>query len=51
MNAYFPRNCPVRERTGDGVPVGRCWYHLGKDGNTCPRHGDVSKETWMAFKL
>ena len=32
-------NCPINERSGDGVLVGRCWYHL-KDG-VCPRHGDV----------
>lgn len=35
-------NCPINERTGDGVLVGRCWYYL-PDGVTCPRHGDVSK--------
>lgn len=33
-------NCPVLERTGDGHPVGRCWFHL-PDGKTCPRHGDI----------
>jgi hypothetical protein len=33
-------NCPINERTADGVLVGRCWYHL-PDGKTCPRHGDV----------
>lgn len=36
-----PNNCPVQERTADGRPVGRCWFHL-PDGKTCPRHGDVS---------
>ena len=36
-------NCPIRERTGDGVPDGRCWFHL-PDGKTCPRHGDVTIE-------
>ncbi len=35
-------NCPIRERTGDGVFVGRCWYYL-PDGVTCPRHGDVTE--------
>lgn len=34
-------NCPIRERTGDGVSVGRCWFHC-PDG-ICPRHGDVNK--------
>jgi len=38
-----PNNCPIRERTADGVSVGRCWFWLG-DNETCPRHGDVSKE-------
>jgi len=42
LQAHFPENCPIREQTADGVPVGRCWFHL-KDGKTCPRHGDVSK--------
>jgi hypothetical protein len=36
------RNCPVRERTADGVSVGRCWYFCPE--GVCPRHGDVSKE-------
>lgn len=35
-------NCPIMEQTGDGVTVGRCWFHL-IDGKTCPRHGDVSQ--------
>jgi hypothetical protein len=35
-------NCPINERTGDGVLVGRCWFYL-PDGKTCPRHGDVSE--------
>lgn len=34
-------SCPVNEQTADGVPCGRCWYHL-PDGKTCKRHGDVS---------
>lgn len=38
-----PNNCPINEVTGDGRPVGRCWMWLG-DNQTCPRHGDVSKE-------
>jgi len=33
-------NCAVRERTGDGVSVGRCWCYVG-DKDVCPRHGDV----------
>ena len=37
----FTGNCPIRERTADGISVGRCWYHL-PDKKTCPRHGDVS---------
>lgn len=36
-------NCPINEQTGDGIVVGRCWFHL-PDGKTCPRHGDVSVE-------
>ena len=36
-----PNNCAVRERTGDGVSVGRCWFHAPDD--VCPRHGDVSE--------
>ena len=34
-----PNNCAIRERTAEGVSVGRCWFYL-KDG-ICPRHGDV----------
>jgi hypothetical protein len=34
------RTCPVRERTGDGTPVGRCFHFC--PNNVCPRHGDVS---------
>lgn len=49
MGADLPRNCPVRERTADGDPAGRCCFWLGEDGNTCPRHGDVSNESWLAF--
>lgn len=41
MADQFPNNCPIIERTGDGVAVGRCWFHC-RDG-VCPRHGDVGK--------
>jgi hypothetical protein len=37
------RCCPINEQTGDGVPVGRCYFLL-KDGEVCERHGDVSFE-------
>lgn len=33
--------CAVRERTANGVSVGRCYFQV-IDG-TCPRHGDVSR--------
>jgi hypothetical protein len=36
-----PTACAVRERTADGVSVGRCYFHT-EDG-ICPRHGDVSE--------
>ena len=36
----FPNNCAIRERTGDGVNVGRCYFNL-EDNDICPRHGDV----------
>mgnify|MGYP000982489153 CR=1 FL=1 len=36
----FNRNCPIRERTGDGRSVGRCWHYVG-DELRCPRHGNV----------
>jgi len=35
--------CPILEFTADNVFVGRCCHHL-PDGETCPRHGDVSIE-------
>ena len=35
-----PRNCPVIEETGDGIPCGVCTFYM-KDGKTCPRHGKV----------
>lgn len=37
-----PHNCAVKERTGDGVPVGACQFYL-PDGKTCPRHGKVKE--------
>jgi hypothetical protein len=39
---HSERNCPIREFTADGVPVGRCWFYC-HDG-VCERHGDVSVE-------
>jgi len=39
---HFPENCPIRERTGDGISVGRCWFYIGAK-MICPRHGNVSK--------
>lgn len=39
LEPMAPNNCAIRERTGDGTSVGRCW-HAVKDGQ-CPRHGDV----------
>lgn len=39
----YPNNCAVRERTADGVCVGRCWMALDDEDN-CPRHGDVRKQ-------
>ena len=40
MINIFQNNCPINEQTGDGVCVGRCWFHC--EGGVCPRHGDVS---------
>lgn len=39
-----PCNCAVKERTADGVSVGRCWFHTNEEGGRliCPRHGDVT---------
>lgn len=37
---YSPNHCPVMERTGDGAPIGRCWFYLDKS-DICPRHGYV----------
>ena len=34
-----PYACAVRERTADGVSVGRCYHHIVN--GRCPRHGDV----------
>ncbi len=39
----FPRNCPVREFSADGDPVGVCTFYLF-DGKTCERHGLVKEE-------
>lgn len=36
----FTGNCMVRQHTGDGDCVGRCW-HSTHDG-VCHLHGDVS---------
>jgi len=41
MDVFSPKACAVRERTGDGVSVGRCCFHVGND-DVCPRHGNVS---------
>ena len=40
------RNCAVREKTADGVSVGRCWFFTSIDENgvlNCHRHGDVTE--------
>ena len=42
MKVFYPNNCPIIEETGDGIPVGRCWFALKE--KQCSRHGDVSKE-------
>lgn len=39
--SVLAKACPIRERTANGVSVGRCWHHL-PDGHTCERHGDVT---------
>ena len=36
----FTGSCPVRERTADGTPVGRCWF--ATYGEYCSRHGKLS---------
>lgn len=38
----FSLNCPISEKTGDGVLVGRCWYYC--PNGVCPRHGNVRRE-------
>lgn len=44
-------NCPIRERTADGVSVGRCWHWLGWDGERiCERHGDVNAQVEAYIK-
>jgi hypothetical protein len=35
-----PTACAVRERTADGVSVGRCYFRT--EEGVCPRHGNVS---------
>ena len=39
------KNCAVRERTGDGVSVGRCMFFMSEESGvlTCPRHGNVTE--------
>lgn len=44
----FPNNCNVQEKTGDGKPVGRCWFHLEK--GVCPRHGIVKIWDYLEIK-
>lgn len=41
-------HCAVRERTGDGVSVGRCYHFVGVTYQ-CHRHGDVREiqEHWV----
>lgn len=41
MTDDHPQNCPIVERTADGIAVGRCWFWM-EDGHTCPRHGDLN---------
>ena len=41
-NRDLSNNCPVRERTGDGVSVGRCYFWLGTDSR-CRRHGVIPR--------
>jgi len=44
MTPLFPNNCPIRERTADGTPVGRCWHWTGTGPkHECPLHGDVTE--------
>jgi hypothetical protein len=44
----FPNNCPVIEKTGDGTPVGRCWFHM--PNGVCPRHGEIEKIKREVFR-
>lgn len=37
----FPSNCPLIEKTADGIEVGTCCFYM-EDGTTCPRHGDIA---------
>lgn len=45
MSIQWDQNCAVRERTADGISVGRCWFSLDLvDGRwLCPRHGNVTE--------
>ena len=43
-NSYqklHPNNCPLIEKTADGVEVGTCCFFMVD--NKCPRHGDITK--------
>ena len=42
MSYPSPNNCPIRERTADGISVGRCYFYCPDD--VCPRHGNVHDE-------
>lgn len=45
MNVKLTRNCAIRERTADGISVGRCWFFTNYINGRliCPRHGDVTE--------
>ncbi len=34
-------NCPVIEKTADGIRVGVCTFYLQDNWTKCPRHGIV----------
>ena len=36
----LPNNCPVIEKTADGISVGACCFYIGTEGY-CRRHGMV----------
>lgn len=44
MVEMFPNNCPLIEKTADGVEVGACWFGMKND--ICPRHG-----YWKKFAI